>query len=68
MANRQQSHPNTYVRSAIMLSVFTFRSKEQWRDIFSQNGFRVGHTESYRPKWPTLAMYHHSLFVLDRRI
>lgn len=46
---------------------FTFRSKEQWTDVFSQNGFRVGHTESYRPKWPTLAMYHHSLFVLDRR-
>ena len=46
---------------------FTFRSKEEWDDVFSQNGFRVGHTESYRPKWPTLAMYHHSLFVLDRR-
>jgi len=46
---------------------FTFRSKEQWTDIFSQNGFRVGHTESYRPKWPTLGMYHHSLFVLERR-
>jgi len=46
---------------------FTFRTREQWTDVFSQNGFRVGHAESYRPKWPTLAMYHHSLFVLDRR-
>jgi SAM-dependent methyltransferase len=46
---------------------FTFRAKEEWSDIFSSNGFRVGHAESYRPKWPTLGMYHHTLFVLDRR-
>ena len=46
---------------------FTFRSVEAWTDVFSQNGFRVGHAESYRPKWPTLAMYHHTLFVLERR-
>ena len=46
---------------------FTFRSRDEWTNVFSQNGFRVGHTESYRPKWPTLGMYHHSLFVLERR-
>ena len=46
---------------------FTFRSREAWKDVFSQNGFRVDHTESYRPKWPTLGMYHHTLFVLERR-
>ena len=46
---------------------FTFRSREAWSGLFSENGFRVGHTESYRPKWPTLGMYHHTLFVLDRR-
>jgi len=26
----------------------------------------VVHVESYRPLWPTLGTYHHSLFVLDR--
>ena len=46
---------------------FTFRTREAWTEVFSRDGFRVGHTESYRPKWPTLGMYHHSLFVLDRR-
>ena len=46
---------------------FTFRSREEWSGLFSANGFRVDHTESYRPKWPTLGMYHHTLFVLDRR-
>lgn len=46
---------------------FTFRSRAEWTEIFSANGYRIGHAESYRPKWPTLAMYHHSLFVLDRR-
>jgi ubiquinone/menaquinone biosynthesis C-methylase UbiE len=47
---------------------FTFRSREEWTGLFSENGFRVGHTESYRPKWPTLGMYHHTLFVLERRV
>jgi len=46
---------------------FTFRSVSEWTGVFSANGFRVGHTESYRPKWPTLGMYHHTLFVLERR-
>ena len=46
---------------------FTFRSREEWTGIFSSNGYHVGHAESYRPKWPTLGMYHHTLFVLERR-
>ena len=46
---------------------FTFRSREEWTELFSADGYRVGHSESYRPKWPTLGMYHHTLFVLDRR-
>jgi ubiquinone/menaquinone biosynthesis C-methylase UbiE len=46
---------------------FTFRSRDEWSRLFSADGFRVDHTESYRPKWPTLGMYHHTLFVLDRR-
>lgn len=45
---------------------FTFRSREEWSRLFSADGTRVAHLESYRPKWPTLGMYHHSLFVLDR--
>jgi ubiquinone/menaquinone biosynthesis C-methylase UbiE len=45
---------------------FTFRNVEEWTDVFSRDGFRVSATHSYRPKWPTLAMYHHTLFVLDR--
>jgi ubiquinone/menaquinone biosynthesis C-methylase UbiE len=46
---------------------FTFRSREEWTYLFSENGYRVNYAESYRPKWPTLGMYHHTLFVLDRR-
>lgn len=45
---------------------FTFRRVEQWREVFSRDGFRVQATETYRPRWPTLGMYHHTLFVLDR--
>jgi ubiquinone/menaquinone biosynthesis C-methylase UbiE len=45
---------------------FTFRSVEEWRAVLSRDGFCVAHTESYRPKWPTLGMYHHTLFVLER--
>jgi ubiquinone/menaquinone biosynthesis C-methylase UbiE len=45
---------------------FTFRSVEDWSEIFSHDGFRLEKTHSYRPKWPTLGMYHHTLFVLDR--
>jgi ubiquinone/menaquinone biosynthesis C-methylase UbiE len=45
---------------------FTFRSVEAWSEIFSRDGYKVASTESYRPKWPTLGMYHHTLFVLDR--
>lgn len=45
---------------------FTFRSIAEWVSVFSRDGFRVAGSESYRPKWPTLAMYHHTLFVLDR--
>ena len=47
---------------------FTFRSREEWTGLFGASGYRVGHTESYRPRWPTFGMYHHTLFVLDRRV
>jgi len=45
---------------------YTFRSVEEWSEIFSSDGYGLRETVSYRPKWPTLGMYHHTLFVLDR--
>ena len=44
----------------------TFRSVDEWREIFMEHGLTVCHAESYRPKWPTLMTYHHTLFVLER--
>ena len=43
-----------------------FRSVEEWVPIFLENGLETTYTETYRPKWPTLMTYHHTLFVLDR--
>jgi len=45
---------------------FTFRSLEDWIDAFKERDLSIAHTETYRPLWPTLKTYHHSLFVLDR--
>lgn len=45
---------------------FAFRTTEEWMDLFMENGLQPIHAESYRPKWPTLATYHHTLFVLER--
>lgn len=44
---------------------FTFRDVEGWRQVFRHLGLRERHAETYRPWWPTLATYHHTLFVLD---
>lgn len=44
----------------------TFRSTGQWVDVFKANDLAVVHQERYRPVWPTLGTYHHTLFVLDR--
>jgi hypothetical protein len=44
----------------------TFRSVDEWREVFMEHGLAVSHVESYRPKWPTLMTYHHTLFVLER--
>jgi SAM-dependent methyltransferase len=44
----------------------TFRSVEEWLGIFSEHGLEPEAVESYRPKWPTLGMYHHTLFALRR--
>lgn len=44
---------------------FTFRTVEGWRQVFARKGLTVSHVDTYRPRWPTLMMYHHTLFVLD---
>jgi ubiquinone/menaquinone biosynthesis C-methylase UbiE len=43
-----------------------FRSVHEWMDMFAEHGLVSVHQESYRPKWPTLMTYHHTLFVLER--
>jgi ubiquinone/menaquinone biosynthesis C-methylase UbiE len=45
---------------------FAFRGVDEWRAVFEEQGLEVRHEETYRPKWPTLMTYHHTLFVLDR--
>lgn len=45
---------------------FTFRSTEEWAHAFKAQDLSIVHQERYRPVWPTLGTYHHTLFVLDR--
>jgi ubiquinone/menaquinone biosynthesis C-methylase UbiE len=45
---------------------FTYRSVKEWEAVFMEHGLSVIHTETYRPRWPTLSTYHHTLFVLER--
>jgi ubiquinone/menaquinone biosynthesis C-methylase UbiE len=44
----------------------TFRGIEEWLAVFMEQGLDAVHVETYRPKWPTLMTYHHTLFVLER--
>ena len=44
----------------------TFRSVDEWLGVFGEHDLEAVHVESYRPKWPTLMTYHHTLFVLER--
>jgi ubiquinone/menaquinone biosynthesis C-methylase UbiE len=44
---------------------FTFRDVAGWRAVFGRAGLAVRHAETYRPLWPTLGTYRHTLFVLD---
>jgi hypothetical protein len=39
---------------------------EEWIAVFEEQDLEAVHVESYRPKWPTLMTYHHTLFVLER--
>ncbi len=45
---------------------FTFRSTDEWLNLFKERDLAIAHVEAYRPLWPTLGTYHHTLFVLDR--
>jgi SAM-dependent methyltransferase len=44
---------------------FAFRTRDEWLAVFMEHGLAAVHVESYRPKWPTLGTYHHTLFVLE---
>ncbi|HEX2031559.1 MAG TPA: class I SAM-dependent methyltransferase [Actinomycetota bacterium] len=44
---------------------FTFRTVEGWRGVFARAGLDVAASSTYRARWPTLATYHHTLFVLE---
>lgn len=45
---------------------FTFRSADEWTDVFKARDLSIGTVDTYRPMWPTLKTYPHALFVLDR--
>jgi ubiquinone/menaquinone biosynthesis C-methylase UbiE len=45
---------------------FTFRRTDEWVGVFKEHDLSIVHLETYRPRWPTLLTYPHSLFVLDR--
>ena len=45
---------------------FSFRTVEGWRRVFRGLGLTERAVETYRPMWPTLRTYRHTLFVLDR--
>jgi len=45
---------------------FTFRTVEGWRSVFRRAGLVERHLETYRPMWPTLRTYRHTVFVLER--
>jgi ubiquinone/menaquinone biosynthesis C-methylase UbiE len=45
---------------------FTFRTVDGWTELFKDRSLALAHVESYRPMWPTLKSYHHTIFVLDR--
>ena len=45
---------------------FTFHSPDEWTAVFKERSLSLAHVETYRPAWPTLKTYPHTLFVLDR--
>ena len=45
---------------------FTFRDVDGWARAFKERDLSIAHVETYRPMWPTLKTYPHSVYVLDR--
>ncbi|MEX0991814.1 MAG: class I SAM-dependent methyltransferase [Actinomycetota bacterium] len=45
---------------------FTFRGVDEWTQVFKERDLSLTAVETYRPMWPTLKSYPHTLFVLDR--
>jgi SAM-dependent methyltransferase len=45
---------------------FTFRDVAEWTREFKERDLSILHVETYRPMWPTLRTYPHTVFVLDR--
>jgi len=45
---------------------FTFRRADEWTDLFKRRDLSIAYEETYRPLWPTLKTYPHTVFVLDR--
>ena len=45
---------------------FTFRGVDEWTKAFKERDLSIVSVETYRPRWPTLMTYPHTLFVLDR--
>ena len=43
---------------------FAFREVDEWIAVFMEHGLEPVRVETYRPKWPTLMTYHHTLYVL----
>lgn len=44
---------------------FSFRTVEGWRHVFKRQGLTELASETYRPLWPTLGTYRHTLFALE---
>ena len=45
---------------------FTFRSADEWSLVFKRRDLSLTAVDTYRPLWPTLKTYPHTLFALDR--
>ena len=44
---------------------FSFRTAEGWRQVLKRRGLIELASETYRPMWPTLGTYRHTLFALE---
>lgn len=68
--NRMDRALNTFWDKVLNLrhgvpTPLAFRTVPEWTAMFMEHDLEVTHAESYRPRWPTLMTYHHTLFVLE---